>query len=164
MTLLSTITRKTKTFKLLCIPLYSSPRSEGLTQRQEADGSSIGAVQANGLVKNHQPKSAVSATGRSRWTLTYQGGPSETALNNSVTNVTAQIGGAAFLPCRVGHLGDRQVKEEREAVVEERVFICGRAMVGLLFFNVVEVVMRPTSSYLIVEKLFQNVNTCRFNL
>jgi hypothetical protein len=66
-------------------------------------------VQANGLVQKHRAKSADAASGGGRWTLTYQGGPSEAALNNSVTNVTAQIGGAAFLPCRVGHLGDRQV-------------------------------------------------------
>lgn len=84
-------------------------RAEGLTQLQSKDGTATGSIQANGLVKGNRPKSAVSATGGSRWTLTYQGGPSEVALNNSVSNVTGQVGGAAFLPCRVGHLGDRQV-------------------------------------------------------
>ncbi|XP_045611715.1 zwei Ig domain protein zig-8 [Procambarus clarkii] len=46
----------------------------------------------------------------SRWALTYQGAAHEpSAINNTVSNVTAQLGGAAFLPCRVGHLGDRQI-------------------------------------------------------
>ncbi|XP_071529005.1 zwei Ig domain protein zig-8-like [Panulirus ornatus] len=46
----------------------------------------------------------------SRWALKYQGGAHEpSAINNTVSNVTAQLGGAAFLPCRVGHLGDRQI-------------------------------------------------------
>ncbi|XP_050727752.1 hemicentin-1-like [Eriocheir sinensis] len=46
----------------------------------------------------------------SRWALSYQGGGLEhSAVNNTVSNVTAQLGGTAFLPCRVGHLGDRQI-------------------------------------------------------
>ncbi|KAA0195336.1 hypothetical protein HAZT_HAZT002930 [Hyalella azteca] len=93
-------------------------RTQNLISQEEAsstpEGKPGGAppksrVQANGLVKKHRAKSADAASGGGRWTLTYQGGPSEAALNNSVTNVTAQIGGAAFLPCRVGHLGDRQI-------------------------------------------------------
>ncbi|KAK3849023.1 hypothetical protein Pcinc_044207 [Petrolisthes cinctipes] len=46
----------------------------------------------------------------SRWSLTYPGTPHQSsAINNTVQNVTAQLGGSAFLPCRVGHLGDRQI-------------------------------------------------------
>ncbi|KAF2358102.1 Immunoglobulin I-set [Trinorchestia longiramus] len=87
-------------------------QAEETAQESKSSSSSStqnkGRVQANGLVKKHRPK-ALEASGGGRWTLTYQGGPSEAALNNSLTNVTAQIGGAAFLPCRVGHLGDRQI-------------------------------------------------------
>lgn len=48
----------------------------------------------------------------SRWAVSYQSGSLEhvhSAVNNTVSNVTAQLGGTAFLPCRVGHLGDRQI-------------------------------------------------------
>ena len=83
-----------------------------LTQKQASSGVAANSVvKARGLAKRPRNKGirGEAATGANRWTLTYQGGPSETALNNSVTNITAQIGGDAFLPCRVGHLGDRQV-------------------------------------------------------
>lgn len=43
------------------------------------------------------------------WTLKFQGLPSERALNNTRINVTAASGANAFLPCKIGHLGDRQV-------------------------------------------------------
>ncbi|KAK8737960.1 hypothetical protein OTU49_004318 [Cherax quadricarinatus] len=66
----------------------------------------------NGNRVTEEPQKAghgFGATG-SRWALTYQGAAHEpSAINNTVLNVTAQLGGAAFLPCRVGHLGDRQI-------------------------------------------------------
>ncbi|XP_063602925.1 titin-like [Penaeus indicus] len=59
---------------------------------------------------NRVPSTRKSGHG-SRWALTYHGAAHEpaAAINNTVSNVTAQLGGAAFLPCRVGHLGDRQI-------------------------------------------------------
>ncbi|XP_042241520.1 hemicentin-2-like [Homarus americanus] len=57
----------------------------------------------------HKTSHGIGGAG-SRWALTYQGAAHESAaINNTVSNVTAQLGGAAFLPCRVGHLGDRQI-------------------------------------------------------
>ncbi|XP_042885481.1 zwei Ig domain protein zig-8-like [Penaeus japonicus] len=67
-------------------------------------------VVENSLGGNRVPHTSRKGGHGSRWALTYQGAAHEpTAINNTVSNVTAQLGGAAFLPCRVGHLGDRQI-------------------------------------------------------
>ena len=44
-----------------------------------------------------------------RWSLSFSPGTSDGSLNNTSINLTAQAGKDAFLPCRVGHLGDTQV-------------------------------------------------------
>ncbi|XP_037804564.1 zwei Ig domain protein zig-8-like [Penaeus monodon] len=66
-------------------------------------------VVENSVGGNRVPSARKTGQG-SRWALTYHGAAHEpAAINNTVSNVTAQLGGAAFLPCRVGHLGDRQI-------------------------------------------------------
>lgn len=36
--------------------------------------------------------------------------PADVTANNSVSNVTAQLGGTAYLHCLVGHLNERGVR------------------------------------------------------
>ncbi|XP_066939390.1 limbic system-associated membrane protein-like [Macrobrachium rosenbergii] len=65
---------------------------------------------ANGNKVTEDPKKPGQPGFGSQWALTYQGMQQESStINNTVSNVTAQLGGTAFLPCRVGHLGDRQI-------------------------------------------------------
>lgn len=37
--------------------------------------------------------------------------PNDVAANNSVSNITAQLGGTAYLHCLVGHLSERGVSD-----------------------------------------------------
>lgn len=43
----------------------------------------------------------------SPWNISFS--EAKGSLNNTSTKIYAQVGGDALLPCRVGHLGDRQV-------------------------------------------------------
>ena len=46
----------------------------------------------------------------SQWSLSAtEEANSKNNLNNTSTKILAPVGGDALLPCRVGHLGDRQV-------------------------------------------------------
>ncbi|CAL4149298.1 unnamed protein product [Meganyctiphanes norvegica] len=86
---------------------HQSPLNH-LTQGTKDDG--LGAGDKHGVGTDDKG----SSLGSSRWSLGYSGGGTggplpAVAINNTITNVTAQVGSSAFLPCRIGHLGDRQI-------------------------------------------------------